>query len=423
MQVVNQVSIITDNNTQPIDTLECNNIVIDPKIISINDFKYIIDQILKDVVGDVDEYNFVVYNVSFEKSRLNEMKILINEQEYNEKVDKIVKNLFDLANYFDIRKKECIYVWSLKGYYSIKKVLDMIMKEQPHIFNLTGCKNYKQLKIGNGLQAQSASTLRFFDRITTNQWKEKVDDLKIYCENDVRAMIAVEQWIKMMINSQEKTKIIEPSLLPLLNSGAKEAHEKIIKLKEAGIEQFHYDVMEMGFVKNTSFDDEYLKFLWDNDLLANIHLMVLAPLEYIKKYAKYKPNSITFHVETQSISESIQLLELIRQYNIKSGISIKYSSKLEQYEELIPYCDYINIMSVEPGKGGQTFDEKCLENLEQANKYKDQYPFLTIQNDGGMNLQLAEKYFHLINNFIMGSFVFNDIDNVNEIIAKFNSFN
>lgn len=204
LQVVNQVSIITDNNLTKVSNLKSNNIVIDPTNITIKDFKYIIDQILLEVTNP-DDYNFVVYNKSFEKTRLDEMGLLINEKEYFIKINNIIRNLWDLADYFNIREKDsCIYVWELKGYYSIKYVLNMIMNKNPDLFKKTGCKNYKELNIQNGLQAQSKATLRFFGIINNDEWELDAQSLKEYCENDVRAMIAVEYWIDFIISQKEK---------------------------------------------------------------------------------------------------------------------------------------------------------------------------------------------------------------------------
>ena len=63
-------------------------------------------------------------------------------------------------------------------------------------FAKAGCKNYKSLNVQNGGQAQNEINNRFFSIINDADWKKKEEYLKQYCENDVRAMIALEYWLK-----------------------------------------------------------------------------------------------------------------------------------------------------------------------------------------------------------------------------------
>lgn len=200
-QVVVQASIIKDHGD---GKLISKNLICDPKNITIDWFKKIIDSIL-DNIDNVNEYSFVVYNKSFEHTCLNDMAHFINEKEYTNKIisfngplDVKGKNhLFDLADFFDNRKAEACYIWPLKGFYSIKKVLDFVMNDKKSkAFELAGCKNYKSLNIQNGSQAQNEINNRFFGMINDTDWKKKEKYLKQYCENDVRAMIALEYWLK-----------------------------------------------------------------------------------------------------------------------------------------------------------------------------------------------------------------------------------
>lgn len=202
MQTVNQVSIIFDHGNKKLS--EPIAIVIDPKKgITKQDFKEIIDAILPSKnLEECKEYHYVVFNDGFEVPRLNEMAKYINEKEYFEKVEIITSNIFDIAEWFTIHsdpKKDGFVVFKdLRGFYSIKKVLPLVEKYKPEIFKLTGCKNYKTelTKIQNGSDAQNASTRRFFNIETDEEWEEDVKHLKEYCNNDVRAMIAVEYLVK-----------------------------------------------------------------------------------------------------------------------------------------------------------------------------------------------------------------------------------
>lgn len=193
-QIVTQVSIIANHSQQKIENLKCKNFIIDPRKINISWFKKIIDEILENI-DNPNEYSFVVYNQSFEKNRLEEMKQYINDDVYTKKIDGIIKNIFDLANCFNPQKEMACYIWENKGFYSIKFVLDFILKHNPNYLTALKIKSYKALQIQNGSQAQNETTLRFFNLINDEEWPKMEMKLKEYCENDVWAMIILEYWL------------------------------------------------------------------------------------------------------------------------------------------------------------------------------------------------------------------------------------
>ncbi len=189
-QVVTQCSIIVDHGNGIEDEI-CKNMMIDPNNIDINWFKSIIDSIYQN-----EQYSYIVYNKTFESNRLKEMANFINESDYYNKVDVINKNMFDLADFFRLKfSGDVIIVKELNGFFSIKCVLPLVEKYAPEIFELTKCKNYKTLEIGNGLVCQRNTLSRFYNSIDDQEWSKIVENSKIYCENDVRAMIAVEYFI------------------------------------------------------------------------------------------------------------------------------------------------------------------------------------------------------------------------------------
>ncbi|RJS88752.1 DUF2779 domain-containing protein, partial [Ureaplasma urealyticum] len=133
----------------------------------------------------------------------------INEEIYELKVSEIIKNMYDLADFFIVSMgKQLIVIPELKGFYSIKKVLPIIEKEFPQIYHDVNCLNYKELSVGNGLVCQTKTTKRFFNTITDLEWEQFVHDARIYCENDVRAMIAVEYFIKKLIDEAKMKNLI-----------------------------------------------------------------------------------------------------------------------------------------------------------------------------------------------------------------------
>lgn len=193
-QIITQVSIIANHNQEKIANLKCENLIIDPKNINISWFKKIIDKILENVTNP-NEYSFIVYNKSFEKNRLEELKQYINDDAYTKKIDGIIKNIFDLADCFNPQKDVACTIWQNKGFYSIKFVLDFILTHNPNYLKTIKIRNYKMLQIQNGSQAQNETTLRFFNLINDEKWIKLEKELKEYCENDVWAMIVLEYWL------------------------------------------------------------------------------------------------------------------------------------------------------------------------------------------------------------------------------------
>lgn len=201
MQVVTQCSIIKyDRETNKLDDVFCQNLIVDPLKIEQQWFKDVVDGIYWETEDNV---SYIVYNKSFEKTRLQEINKIINEREYSFKIEKIINGLFDLADFFKIKAESPSYILFFKelgGFYSIKKILPLIDKYCPNIYMDTKCLDYNELEISNGQICQSETVKRFFKIIDDKSWLDVEKNMQIYCENDVRAMIAVEYFINFFIN-------------------------------------------------------------------------------------------------------------------------------------------------------------------------------------------------------------------------------
>ncbi|MGL4768902.1 MAG: DUF2779 domain-containing protein [Mycoplasmoidaceae bacterium] len=197
-QIVTQSSCIIDNGINK--DFKCVNLLVDPININEKWFRDVVDSIYQGI-----NYSYIVYNQSFEKNRLEEMKKFIRDIGYHKKINCIQNNMIDLADLFKFSgNNKYIFLKELKGFYSIKKVLPLIQKYLPNVFDLTKCFDYKKLKISNGKECQAVTIKRFFKIIDDREWESLIYDLKVYCENDVRAMIAVEYFAKAIFNNQIK---------------------------------------------------------------------------------------------------------------------------------------------------------------------------------------------------------------------------
>jgi hypothetical protein len=155
LQTVVQVSLVVTNNK----IIKAENIIIDPKNITIASFKNIVDAIYHG-----EEYSYVVYNKQFENARLKDMAYLINDENYSKKISTIIDNCFDLMDFFDSRKLMVI-IQELYGHYSIKHVLRFINQHYPQLLEESGSKSYNDLAIHNGSEATNTLALRFLGYI------------------------------------------------------------------------------------------------------------------------------------------------------------------------------------------------------------------------------------------------------------------
>jgi ribulose-phosphate 3-epimerase len=203
--------------------------------------------------------------------------------------------------------------------------------------------------------------------------------------------------------------IIAFSFLSLLNENYKEAIMEYNTLTNR--DWVHFDVMDGEFVTNTTFGAELVKEINTyNKLYSDVHLMCKNPLEEIKQYAKAGAQSITFHYEAVKKEEIMLLINEIRTYEVKVGISNKPRTNVEVLEEYLPYLDNILIMSVEPGKGGQKFIESSLDKVKYLRERQNNYHYL-ISIDGGINAETSKLVKQAgVDVIIVGTYLANNLN-------------
>lgn len=180
--------------------------------------------------------------------------------------------------------------------------------------------------------------------------------------------------------------------------------ETINKIDETDADYIHVDVMDGEFVLNKTLNyDEIKDILKNTKKSLDIHLMVSNPIDYILKYKNLKPEFITIHSE---INKNIyDLIDLIKSYNIKVGISIKPKTSIEQIEKYLKYIDNVLIMSVEPGLGGQKFMDSVLYKIDILDKIrKEKQLNYKISIDGGINNETIKKV-NKVDFVISGSYI------------------
>ena len=182
----------------------------------------------------------------------------------------------------------------------------------------------------------------------------------------------------------------------ILNVKKGEESKTFFALEKAKTDYFHIDVMDGKFVEKNTYDKmfkyaSYIKRI--SNLPLDIHLMVENVEEATENYLALEPNSITFHYEACKNKEEVwKYINKIKQNNCKVGLSIKPETNVEEIYEFLPYIHTCLIMTVEPGKGGQTLLGDMVDKIKTLKSYIDKNDIeIDIEADGGINLKTAES--------------------------------
>lgn len=179
-----------------------------------------------------------------------------------------------------------------------------------------------------------------------------------------------------------------------------ERKNTINKINASAADLIHVDLMDGVYVQNKNFEiNEILNTLKDTTKLLDIHLMVREPFEYIKELIKLNVWAITFHLD--ATENPLEIIEYLKLNNIKVGIAINPNDDINVLNDYFDKIDYVLVMSVIPGEGGQKFMSDVLEKIEYL---KDKKVLIGI--DGGINhdtIKLLKGY--KIDNIISGSFI------------------
>ena len=187
-------------------------------------------------------------------------------------------------------------------------------------------------------------------------------------------------------------RIISPSLLSADFSILK---DQINIVKKAGAKRLHIDCMDGHFVPNFTFGPFIVKAIRKlTDLHLETHLMIDNPSNYFDEFIQAGSDTLIFHYEA---SNNVRMdLEKIKNQNVKCGLAIKPETSHVVLEDFIDILDYILIMSVSPGFGGQGFIEETLLKMKKINQLcidKNRRNDIIIGVDGGVNIKTINQVY------------------------------
>ena len=189
--------------------------------------------------------------------------------------------------------------------------------------------------------------------------------------------------------------MVEVSTSILSVKQGKEA-QTFLSLEQAKTDYFHIDVMDGKFVEKDTYKKmleyaDYIKRI--SNLPLDVHLMVEDVKQAVNDFIGVEPNIITFHLEAcKNDEEVMELINYIKDMNCKVGIAVKPNTPIEDVFKFLPYVHLCLVMTVEPGKGGQTMLGDMVNKIKQLKEYVDKNSLYTdIEADGGINLRTADS--------------------------------
>jgi len=208
---------------------------------------------------------------------------------------------------------------------------------------------------------------------------------------------------------------IAPSIL---SADFTKIEEAVKMAEEAGADVIHIDIMDGHFVPNLTFGPQLVASLKEKTSLPlDVHLMVENPRKFIPLFHEAGADWISIHVEA-----SLHLhkdISLIKELNKKAGLALNPATPLHMISEIIEELDFVLLMTVNPGWGGQEFIDSCHGKIARLKNWiKELELDIPIEIDGGVRLENVEQILKDGTDIcVIGSGIFKE-KNPREILIK-----
>lgn len=161
--------------------------------------------------------------------------------------------------------------------------------------------------------------------------------------------------------------------------------EQVKEAEAAGADRIQVDVMDGHFVPNLTFGPLVVEAVRRaTKLPIEAHLMVERPELFLEAFVK--AGATLIEVQVEATTSLYRTVESIRELGAKAGVAINPATPIEDLREILPYIDLVNVMTVEPGFGGQRFIARSPEKIRRL---RAMVPEMEIEVDGGIDARTA----------------------------------
>ena len=204
----------------------------------------------------------------------------------------------------------------------------------------------------------------------------------------------------------------------ILTADFNNLQQEILKIQNAEADILHLDVMDGHFVPNLTFGLPIIKQIKDiSKIPVDVHLMVSNPQNYLEILADWGIEYVSIHQEV--VHHLHRQISVLKSKNVKAGIALNPATPIETILPILPELDFVLLMSVNPGFGGQKFLSLVYKKIIELKKIASSInPDLEIEVDGGVNkdnaLKLVEAGADIL---VSGSYIFGSTDYKKQILS------
>ncbi|MCZ6639043.1 MAG: ribulose-phosphate 3-epimerase [Candidatus Dadabacteria bacterium] len=180
--------------------------------------------------------------------------------------------------------------------------------------------------------------------------------------------------------------VIEPSIL---SADFTKLGDAVMEAEKAGVSAIQIDVMDGRFVPNINFGPGVVSAIRPiTNMMLDVHLMIVEPEKYIEDFVKAGADQIIVHQEV--CTHLHRVLQSIREMGIKSGVTLNPATPPDMIEDVLELSDFVQVMGVNPGFGGQKFIHSQLNKIRALKSMlEDRGLDVPIGLDGGIDTVTA----------------------------------